>query len=336
MAIYFYYGDEDFNIEQAIEKLKKGLDKNFIAMSYKTFDNPHFPELIEAVRAQGMMFGRMLTVINCEKYFSASGKKEQENAEISSESKSKFDDKQIKELENALNNTAENSDIVFVAELPKNDKKKIDSRTKLFKLLAKFNAQEFPSFALNYYGKQDLEKWINKNAKSKNIALDKDVPMFLIEQIGNNLRQLDMELEKLSLLAYPKKDITIEMVKEICISNEDIFHFIDFIVTQNFDKAIEEYQKLLDKNHPLKILATAQTELRKKILLKINSSKSIEELISITGMSQKQISVTLRNLGNIPLKNLVKLKENLTIAEHRVKSGMSVNVENEVQNAILR
>ena len=42
MAVYFFYGDEDYNIEQAVENLKKGLDKNFAAMNFKTFDNPPF------------------------------------------------------------------------------------------------------------------------------------------------------------------------------------------------------------------------------------------------------------------------------------------------------
>ena len=31
MAIYFFYGEEDYNIEQEVEKLKKGLDKNFLS-----------------------------------------------------------------------------------------------------------------------------------------------------------------------------------------------------------------------------------------------------------------------------------------------------------------
>ena len=69
MAVYFYYGDEDFNIEQAINEKKNKLDKNFLAMNYKRVDNPDFPTLINVLRTQGMMFGNMLIVINCTKYF---------------------------------------------------------------------------------------------------------------------------------------------------------------------------------------------------------------------------------------------------------------------------
>lgn len=319
MAIYFFYGDEDYNIEQAVEKLKQGLDKNFAAMNYKNLDNPSFPDLMEALRAQGMMFGKMLTVINCKNYFDKT-----------------FEDSQIKEIESALENTLDNSDIVFVATLPRNENKKIDSRKKLFKILSKYNAQEYPTFKLNYYGKQDLATWIKKQAKSKDITIGQDVIDLLIEQIGNNLREFDTELDKLKLIAHPQKNITTQMVKEICISNEDLFNFTELIMSQEFDKALNEYKKLLDKKHPLEILSATQTILRKRILLKLNSNKSIDEIVGITGMSAKQVSAILKTSGKQSLKNLVHLKENLTNAEYRIKSGMSSNAEDEVQNALIK
>ena len=117
MAVYFFYGEEDYNIEQEIEKLKKSLDKNFLDMSFKTFDNPKFPDLISILRTQPMMFGKMLIVINCINYFSKT-----------------FEDKEIKEIEKAIEDNNENLDIVFAAILPRNENKKLDSRRKLFKI----------------------------------------------------------------------------------------------------------------------------------------------------------------------------------------------------------
>ena len=319
MSVYFFYGDEDYNIEQAIETLKQGLDKNFASMNYRTLDNPPFPDLMAAIRTQGMMFGKMLTIINCKNYFEKA-----------------FEDNQIKEIEETLENVPENSDIVFVVMLPRNENKKVDSRKKLFKILTKYNAQEFPTFKLNYYGKQDLSVWIKKAAKNKDINVGQDVTDLLIEQIGNNLREIDMELEKLKFIAYPQKTITTKMVSEICISNEDLFNFTELIMSKNIDKALNEYKKLLDKKHPLEILSATQTILRKRILLKLNANKPIDEIVSITGMSAKQISAIMKNSGKQTLKNLVHLKENLTEAEYRIKSGISSDAESEVQNALIR
>ena len=69
MAVYFYYGDEDYNIDLAIEALKKGLDKNFASVNFKKLYYPKYPDLMLAVRSQGIMFGKTLTVINCNRYF---------------------------------------------------------------------------------------------------------------------------------------------------------------------------------------------------------------------------------------------------------------------------
>ena len=53
-------------------------------------------------------------------------------------------------------------------------------------------------------------------------------------------------------------------------------------------------------------------------------------------MSAKQISAIMKNSGKQTLKNLVHLKENLTEAEYRIKSGISSDAESEVQNALIR
>ena len=69
MAVYFFYGDEDFNIELEIEKMKSKLNQDFIAMNFQTLDNPEYSDLITALRTPPMMFGDMLIVIDADKYF---------------------------------------------------------------------------------------------------------------------------------------------------------------------------------------------------------------------------------------------------------------------------
>ena len=298
MAVYFFYGEEDYNIEQEIGKLKKGLDKNFLEMSFKTYDNPKFPDLISILRSQPMMFGKMLIVINCLDYFSKS-----------------FEDKEIKEIENALEGNNENLDIVFVAQLPRNEGKKLDSRKKFFKLLKKFNSMECP--LIPTYKTAELESWIIKQ--------------------GNNLRQIDGELDKLKLFAYPNDTVTVPMVREICISNEDLFAFSDFLMENQKDRALLEYRKLLDTRYPLEILSTLQTMLRRWIILKAKAQSATPmELSRMTGMHEYVVKLNLQKLKKTNLKDLVRLKENLTDAEYRIKSGLAFDVEKEVENALFR
>ena len=315
--IYFFYGEEEFNISNEIGKLKKTLDKNFLEMSFKTYDNPKFPDLIAILRTQPMMFGKMLIVINCLDYFSKT-----------------FDDKEIKQISDALENNPDTLDIVFVAQLPRDEGKKLDSRKKFFKLLKGYNAQEFPTIPT--YKTAELEGWIQKQARSKKIKLDSGALTTLIAQVGNNLRQLDGELEKLALLAYPKDLITKNMVQEICISNEDLFAFSDYLMQNEKDKALLEYRKLLDKKHPLEILATLQTMLRRWIVLKSRAAECTPmELSRLTGQHEYVVKLTLQKLKRTSLKDLVYLKQRLTETEYKIKSGQLLNPEEEVENAFI-
>ncbi len=318
MAVYFFYGEEDFNIEKEIEKLKKGLDKNFLEMSFKTYSNPKFADLIAILRSQPMMFGKMLIIINCLDYFSKT-----------------FEDKEIKQIAEALENNNENLDIVFTAQLPRGEGKKLDSRKKFFKTLAKYNAKEFPTIPT--YKVAELEDWIKKQGKSKGIKFEADALTAIISQIGNNLRQIDAELDKLRLFAYPKDIISAPMVREICISNEDLFAFSDFLMENQKDKALLEYRKLLEKRYPLEILSTLQTMLRRWIILKAKAQEcSSFELAKLTGMHEYVVKLNLQKLKKTNLKDLVRLKQNLTEAEFRIKSGLSFDVGEEVENALFK
>jgi len=319
MAVYFFHGDEDYNIGLEIKKLKKKLlDKDFAAMNFKIHDNPNFPDLISLLRTQPMMFGTSMIVINCLDYFSST-----------------FEDKQLQEISNALEDNQENICIIFVATLPRNEGKKIDSRKKIYKIITKYaQSQEFPT--IRTYKIDEISNWVNKEAKKHDITFEKPAMLAMIEQVGNNLRELATELEKLALLAYPQKVITKKMVKEICITNEDLFSLADFILKGEKGRALVEFHKLLDKKYPLEILSALQTMLRKWITIKAKSKELPASAIArLTGQHEFIVKTTLEKMKNTPLADLVRLKQNLVASEFKIKAGESLNVADEVEKAIL-
>lgn len=327
--IYFYYGDEEFNISNEIRKLKSKLDKNFLEMAYKEFDNPKFPDLMSAISTQPMMFGKMLIVIDCINYFKTKKKE--------TDTDGGFDDGQIMQIERALEGVNKNLDIVFRAYCPPDSKKKtsVDKRKKIFKLLSKYNAQEFNQIPA--YKTAELETWLKNQAKKHDLKINPDALSLLLLQVGSNLRMLDSELEKLKVFA---KDTpaTKEMVKEICVSNEDLFAFIDSVVAGAKIKALEQYNKLISSRYPLSILATLHSSIKDKIFIKANGNKySQDELARMLGIHPYRVKLELQKLKNVPLKDLVKLKENLTESEYKIKTGQSnLAPEREIEYAILR
>jgi DNA polymerase-3 subunit delta len=226
-------------------------------------------------------------------------------------------------------------DVIFVAQIPPDSQKKIDKRKKFFKLLSKYNAQEF--LQIPSYKTTELEAWIKNQAKTKDLKLTDEIASTILIQIGSNLRMLDSELEKLKIYAGDKP-ITKDMVKEICVTNEDLFVFADYLICDEKVKAMEEFQKLLVKKHPLEILSVLHTLLHGKIQIKANASKySADEIAKIINMHPYRVKLEMQKLKNVSLKNLVKLKENLTNAEYRIKSGQAtMDVEREVEYAILQ
>ena len=320
MAVYFFYGDEDFNIELEIKKLSSKLNPDFSSMNYQNLDNPDYSTLINALRTPPMMFGQMLLVINAENYFLSN--------------KNYFEDSALIDIEDALINNPETLDIAFIVKLPRDENKKIDSRRKLYKILSQFNSKEFPTFKT--YKITDIINWIKNNAKSKDIILNQDAINLLIEQIGNNLREFDGELEKLKLIAYPSKTITKQMVQDICISNQDLFNFTELIMKGKKDYALLEFKKLLDKKHPLELLSAIQTMLRKWIILKTSQNKSTAELAKIVGMHEFVVKQTLEKLKNSKTSDLVKLKDNLFNVEYKIKSAEVIDIISEVECAIIR
>lgn len=320
MSIYFFHGDEEYNIELEIKKLKKKLlDKNFASMNFKTANNPDFADFIALLRTQPMMFGNLMIVINIENYLSNS-----------------LEDFQIEEIDSALRNNTESLCIIFVAQIERNENKKVDTRKKLYKIIAKYaQIQEFTS--MKFYEIDKISSWIIKEAKKREISFEKEAILALIEQVGNNLREIVHEIDKLKLIAYPQTLITKKMVREICITNEDLFLLTDCLLKGEKCKALLEFEKLLDKKHPLEILSAIHTMLRKWITIKTKSKElSLFEISKLTGQHEFVVKTTLEKMKNTPLTDLVKLKQNLVEAEFKIKTGDAVDSVEEIKNSILK
>ena len=104
--LYFYHGQEDFLIELELQKLKeKVVDKAFLATNYRIYDNPKFQELMDILRTPSLMFGNVLAVVSCEKYF------------FDTKGKINFEDKELKEIEQAIEIMPESLNIVLFAKL---------------------------------------------------------------------------------------------------------------------------------------------------------------------------------------------------------------------------
>lgn len=334
MGVYFFYGDEEYLINKELKKYRDKLDKNFSEMNYAVYDRLSYVDFVSVLRTQPMMFGKMMIVINTHELF-GSGQKGESLLSAS------LDDNQIEEIESALFGNVENNnetvDIFFVEKYSKDDKKKKpDSRRKIFKVLSKYESKSFESIPT--YKTAELGALIQQMAKEKKLKLEHSAVESLIMSKGNDLRAFDIELDKLGVYAYPETVITKKMVDEICASTEDIFNLTDNLMIGDKGKALLELKKLLITKHPLQIISVLQTMLKQWVFMKLNAGKMTNKEIGdkLGRMHEYRVKLALEKMRKVKVKTLIDLKNNITEAEYRIKTGQVFSPEEELENAIIR
>ncbi|MBQ4646646.1 MAG: DNA polymerase III subunit delta [Candidatus Gastranaerophilales bacterium] len=310
MPIHFLWGDEDYLIEKATNKIKKeilGSDVN--ELNYRAVDNPSFSLFSELIRTNAMMFGDIVIQIKCQKYF------------LESKSKEKLDDKQVAELINGLNNISDRVHLILICETPRGEKKKPDSRKKLYKEILKLTKpEEFPSY--RSYEEYKLIPIIKKMANEIELKINDSEASLLIQTVGSSLRDISVQLEKLKLYAHPQNLVTAQMVKDVVSSNTDIFNLVDLILAKDWAKTMNLINEILQKEHFLPSLAFLQTSITNMLKIKLYAgSMSTFDLAIKLNQNEFVLKKNIEKLANVQLQDLVNLKINLANAEYSLKSG---------------
>ena len=310
MPLYFFWGEEDYLIEKEVKALKKKiLGESFDALNYRVLDNPDFSTFDEALRTSPMFFGDVFYLIKADKYF------------LETKSKIKLDDSQVAMLCDSFKNVADSVHIVLLCQTPRGEKKKPDSIKKIYKAIAQCaQVKEFPAYRA--YEDYKIAPVLKKLSKEKDITLANDVITLLIQYCGANIRDLDMQLEKLKLYAYPNKQITAQMVAQVCLSSDDIFSLPDLILSKNYTSTLEMVAKILQKSHYLEVIAFLQTSFSNLLKIKVFSSNlSAAEISRKTGQHEFVVKKNMEKLKKITTDELLQIKFNLTQAEYMLKNG---------------
>ena len=305
------WGDEDYLIERSVNKLKKeilGDDVN--ELNFRSVDNPNFSLFSELIRTNAMMFGDVIIQIKCQKYF------------LETKTKEKLDDKQTAELISGLNDVSDRVHLILICPTPRGEKKKPDSRKKLYKEILKLTKpQEFPSY--RSYEEYKLIPVIKKMASEIELKINDSEASLLIQTVGSSLRDISTQLEKLKLYAYPKNVVEMDMIKNVVSSNCDIFNLVDLILAKKWSDVMNLLNEILQKEHFLPSLAFLQTSIANMLKIKLfaNSMSSFDLAIKLN-QNEFIVKKNIEKLRNVALEDLVNLKINLVNAEYNLKSGL--------------
>lgn len=310
MPVFLLWGEEEFTLREHLNSMKnKIIDPAWASLNYKQMDEPDLSQLIEAMRTVPLGFGDMCIEVRTTSLFFR-GKKKKTSTED-----------QIKKFISALENIDNRINLIFVCELPRDSGQKIDSVSRLTKAVQKTGTiKHFDAF--KYYQTKELSEWIGKQTKTKGGEISAKAALELINSTGTDLRRLDTEIDKLLLYAHPQNKITEKAIAELCQETENIFDLADFIVTGQKDKAFKELHKLLEKDHPLKLIATLQTVARKWLKIKIESNgKGSFDIARTLNTPENIIKRDMQKLKTTNIDSLINFKNNLATTEFAIKSG---------------
>jgi DNA polymerase-3 subunit delta len=270
-----------------------------------------FPQAIVAAEQLPMMANRRVVRLT-EANISASGKKDT----------IKEDDEKL--LENYLKRPSESSVVIFVAN-------ELDKRRKMAKLLLENTvAVEFTSLS-----DFELTAWAKTKEKELKTKFDDNGLRTLLNLVGNDVRKLTTEIEKLSTAALPEGIITKELVESLTPNSKEITNFAltDNLMSGNRQKSLEVLHKILnDGAEPLMLLGLIANHYHRLFLAKELMNEGVERrevarIMKLPPFKQDDFLANARRTNADKLSNALKKISETDLAIKTSKATPRLQIE---------
>lgn len=148
-----------------------------------------------------------------------------------------------------------------------------------------------------------LEKWITGRVKGTGARMASDATTLLTNFVGNNLRLLANEIDKLALYVGEGGTITVSDIRQLCAQVQEarIFDLTDALAQRNQKQALNILHDLLsDGEPPLKLISTITSQVRSLLLVKELTQKGMRtpQIASTLGMAPFIVDKAARQVRN--------------------------------------
>jgi DNA polymerase III subunit delta len=293
MSIILYWGDDDFAIAKAVSAIEKSaLDPAWTSFNYEKItpdrDDGEITALETAMTPPFGMGKRLVWLADTTLMQQSS-------------------DRLLTELERTLPQIPDSTILLLTS------KNKPDGRLKSTKVIQKYaKVQEFS--LIPPWKTEELTQRVIIVSKELGIDLTTDASQMLAESIGNNTRQLYLELEKLHLFAGGEgKQIDREMVSTLVVANtQNSLQLATALRQGDVGTALQLIAELIDRNEPaLKIVATLVGQFRTWLWVK---------MLIEAGEKDEQAIATAAGIGNPKRLFFIKQELQSTTAERLAAS----------------
>lgn len=307
--LFVFYGTEDYLLQKEVDKIIKENHIDHLSINRYGEDNCNIENMIEDLNTVSMFGNKKLIIVDQATFLTGNSKKT-------------ITDMEQKRLEMYLEKPNPSSFLVFVVH-----HEKLDERKKIVKCLKKHATIKLCEKTNPKQLVRDL---------FHGYEIEEDVLSLFIDRVGDNILQLEQEAEKLKLYCIETKVIQKKDIYDLTVKTIDlnIFTFIDNIISQKREKAIEAYEEMLKINEePIVLVIMLANQFRimyqgKELLKKGYSEKSIAETLNVHPFRIKKALEKARlytsDILLFYLKKLIQL--DINIKRGRVNKNLALEL----------
>jgi DNA polymerase-3 subunit delta len=203
---------------------------------------------------------------------------------------------------------------------------KPDGRSKFYKLFKQYG--EIQEFATIPPWKTDLlRQQVETVAKARQISLTSPAVDLLVEAVGNDTRQLHLELEKLALYWDRPDPIPPQVVTDlVTVSTQSSLKLAAAIKQGDIPQALQVVEELLHRNEPaLRIVATLVSQFRLWLWVQVMTAAGIRNEAEIAAAAElanpKRLYFLRQELRGVSLNQLQRTLPLLLQLESDLKLG---------------
>ena len=293
--IYLLYGEEAYLKKQYKDRFMKAMlpEGDTMNLAYYEGKNTNPKEIIDLAETLPFFAERRLIVLENTGFF--------KNASP--------------ELAEYVKQMPETTYMIFVEE-------EVDKRGKLYKAVK----DRGHIVELTRQDERTLVRWILGMAKKEGKQMNESSAAYLLAKVGNDMENVQKELEKLFCYTMHRAEITRNDIDEVCVTqiSNHIFDMVDAVAGKNQRKALNYYYDLLAlKEPPMRILFLLTRQFR--ILMEVKELESLgyapKEIASKVGIMPFLVGKYRAQAKTFTRKELRMILEDGMQAEEDVKTG---------------
>jgi len=227
----------------------------------------------------------------------------------------KLNDVEYEYLERYINSNNKDVYIILISD-------KIDARKKNYKLFK----DNFKIIELSKMDNNNILNYIINKVRDRNFKIDNLNAEYFLSKVGNDINNINNELEKLFIYKENDRVINREDIDLLVFDNIDnvIYEFTNAILDDDYDKVKVMYNKFMLDNISLDyLISTVAGSIRSSLIIKLLSNKNMSnfDIAKIIGKKEYFVKKSLDRLYRYTVDDLGKYINKLAMIDRDFKTG---------------